>query len=149
MRSTATCSAYPEAERLVLGEERIAFVRVGSARLELIERVDSAGSARGSGTAGSATRGASVVDHVAFEVTDLDAALESLRSHGVPLLDPQPMAVDALGARIAFCLGPDAERIELFEPPRSAASPNPNPQPLAPQERVILFGYFRKIGDIG
>jgi hypothetical protein len=33
----------------------------------------------------------------------------------VRLIDPQPIEVPGLGARIAFCAGPDGERIELFE----------------------------------
>ena len=90
------------AERLSLGAEQLAFLEVGSSRVELIA----------DGTAGRAT---GVVDHVAFEVEDLDGWVSRLRQHGVRLLDEAPIEVPALGARILFCLGPDGERIELFE----------------------------------
>jgi catechol 2,3-dioxygenase-like lactoylglutathione lyase family enzyme len=56
-----------------------------------------------------------VVDHLALEVDDLDAWLARLRERGVRLLDEAPIEVPTLGARILFCLGPDGERIELFE----------------------------------
>jgi len=90
------------AERISLANEKIAFLHVGPARLELLEH-------------GRAQRPTGVVDHVAFEVDDLDALLAHLRKHGVTLLDDTPLPVPALAARILFCLGPDAERIELFE----------------------------------
>jgi catechol 2,3-dioxygenase-like lactoylglutathione lyase family enzyme len=56
-----------------------------------------------------------VVDHVALEVTHLDALLVHLRQCGVRLIDPAPVPVPGLGARILFCLGPDGERLELLE----------------------------------
>ena len=90
------------AERLDFGSEHIAFLALGSARLELIE-------------GGPGPRpGTAVVDHFALEVDDLDALLERLRERGVTLVDQAPIAVPALHGRILFCLGPDAERIELF-----------------------------------
>ena len=90
------------AETFSFGDEQIAFMRVGSARLELIE--------------GGPTRdGAGVVDHFAFEVHGLDRLVERLRQHGATLLDERPLRVAPVGARILFCLGPDGERIELFE----------------------------------
>ena len=51
-----------------------------------------------------------------------------LRASGVPLLDEAPVEVPALGARILFCLGPDGERIELFE--------QRAPEPLMPPADV-------------
>jgi lactoylglutathione lyase len=90
------------AERLSLDGEEIAFLSVGSARLELIQ-------------SGSGPRPDGVVDHVAFEVNNLDVLVQQLRERRVSVLDSVPLAVPALGARIVFCLGPDAERIELFE----------------------------------
>ena len=65
---------------------------------------------------GGAGRPTGVVDHIAFEVHDLDAVLATLRACGVRLLHDEPPRVPAVGARIAFCLGLDAERIKLFEP---------------------------------
>ena len=90
------------AARLSLGNEQLAFLKVGTAHLELIAE-------------GSGARATGVVDHVAFEVDKLDPWLARLRQHGVRLLDEAPIDVSALGARILFCLGPDDERIELLE----------------------------------
>jgi len=90
------------AEQLSFGGEQIAFLRIGAGRLELIE----GGHARG---------GAGVVDHIALEVTDMDALIDRLRANGVTLLDEAPVRVPGLGARILFCQGPDGERIELLE----------------------------------
>jgi lactoylglutathione lyase len=90
------------AERLSLGTEQLVFLHAGGACLELIAD-------------GRGSRATGVVDHVAFEVDDLDEWLIRLRRHGVPLLDEAPVEVPQLTARILFCLGPDGERIELFE----------------------------------
>jgi lactoylglutathione lyase len=90
------------AEQLTFDGEQIAFLRIGSARLELIQ-------------AEGAHAPAGVLDHVAFEVYHLDALCERLRARGVTLLDKAPVNVPALGARILFCQGPDGERIELLE----------------------------------
>jgi lactoylglutathione lyase len=90
------------AERLSLGTEQLVFLHAGDARLELIAD-------------GRGSRETGVIDHVAFEVDDLDEWLIRLRQQGVPLLDEAPVEVRQLAARILFCLGPDGERIELFE----------------------------------
>jgi lactoylglutathione lyase len=90
------------AERLSFGGEELAFLKLGTARLELIE-------------SSAAGRPTGVVDHVAFEVDDLEAMLELLRARGVTLIDTTAIAVPGLGARIAFCQGPDGERIELLQ----------------------------------
>jgi catechol 2,3-dioxygenase-like lactoylglutathione lyase family enzyme len=90
------------AERLTLGPEQLAFLEAGGSRVELIAD-------------GTHARGTGVVDHLAFEVEALDDWLPRLRSFGVHLLDEVPVEVPALGARILFCLGPDDERVELFE----------------------------------
>ena len=92
----------PLAERLILGSEQLAFLQVADSRIELIAD-------------GGGSRDAGVVDHLALGVDDLDGWLVRLRELGVPLLDEAPVHVPQLGARILFCLGPDGERIELFE----------------------------------
>ena len=89
-------------EQLSLGRERLAFLETGSARIELIHD-------------GADGRGTGVVDHLALEVDALEPWLSRLRDLRVPLLDEAPIEVPSLGARILFCLGPDGERIELFE----------------------------------
>jgi catechol 2,3-dioxygenase-like lactoylglutathione lyase family enzyme len=92
----------PLAERLTLGTEQLAFLRAADSRIELIAD-------------GMTSRGTGVVDHLALEVNDLDAWGPRLRELGVRVLDAAPVDVPQLGARILFCLGPDGERIELFE----------------------------------
>jgi lactoylglutathione lyase len=96
------------AERFDFDGEKLAFLRVGTARLELIESTQDA-------IVQPRSRPTGVVDHVALEVRDVDEILGQLRMRGVTLVDPSPIVVASLSARIAFCLGPDGERIELFE----------------------------------
>ena len=88
--------------QLSLGTEQLAFLGAGRTRVELIAD-------------GATDRQTGVVDHLALEVDDLDGWVPRLRERGVRLLDEAPVEVPALGARILFCLGPDGERIELFE----------------------------------
>jgi lactoylglutathione lyase len=97
------------AARLTLGSEQLAFLEAGNARVELIAD-------------GGAGRETGVVDHLAFEVETLDDWVPRLRAHAVDLLDTAPVDVPMLGARFLFCLGPDGERIELFEPARAGGA---------------------------
>ena len=90
-------------ERLTLGDEEIAFLDAGAARVELLQSPD------------AFRRETGVTDHIAFHVTDLDVALDDLARRGVHVIDSTPIQVPELHARIAFCEGPDGERIELFE----------------------------------
>jgi catechol 2,3-dioxygenase-like lactoylglutathione lyase family enzyme len=90
-------------QRFVLGDEELAFLDAGAGLVELIA----------DGGGGRASAG--VVDHVAFQVGDLEEWGRVLAAHGVVALDAAPIAVPALGARIRFWLGPDGERIELIE----------------------------------
>jgi lactoylglutathione lyase len=92
----------PVGERLSLGGEQLAFLKVGDAWLELIAD-------------GSSARPTGVVDHVALEVDHVDDWLDLLRQQDIRVLDEAPIDVPSLGARILFCLGPDNERIELIE----------------------------------
>jgi methylmalonyl-CoA/ethylmalonyl-CoA epimerase len=62
-------------------------------------------------------RGRPGLHHVAFQVTDLDAAVADLRDRGVPLVDPAPRP-GGMATRIAF-IHPSAcpgLLIELVEP---------------------------------
>jgi lactoylglutathione lyase len=93
---------FSVAERLCLGNEQLMFLQANCARIELI-------------AGGRGERQTGAIDHVAFEVDDLDTWLSRLRQHGVRLLDEAPVEVPQLKARILFCEGPDRERIELFE----------------------------------
>lgn len=81
----------------------IAFFRVGDVEIELVA---------GSKAAYEVTDG--VVNHLAFTVTDLDAAMQTLREKEVKLDTPQPVPIWD-GMRVAFFRGPDGEKLELFE----------------------------------
>lgn len=88
--------------RLAIGHEQLVFLRAGEGWVELV-------------CDGGAPRGVGVVDHVALRVDDIEAVMDRLRGRGVQLLDAEPITAAELGARIAFCLGPDGERIELIQ----------------------------------
>jgi lactoylglutathione lyase len=96
------------ARQLTLGSEQLVFLEAGPARLELI-------------ATGASDRDTGIIDHLAFEIEDLEGWVIRLRELGVRLLDEAPVEVPALGLRILFCLGPDRERIELLE--RRALAP--------------------------
>jgi methylmalonyl-CoA/ethylmalonyl-CoA epimerase len=75
---------------------RTAFLPVGESEVELLETTDPEGAigkhiaAKGPG-----------IQHVAFRVDDIDAALAELKAKGVRLIDQEPRK-GAGGARIAF-----------------------------------------------
>lgn len=75
---------------------RTAFLPVGDSEVELLETTDPEGAigkflaAKGPG-----------IQHVAFRVADIDAALAELKALGVRLIDQEPRK-GAGGARIAF-----------------------------------------------
>ena len=79
-----------------VGDMRIAFVPVGEVNLELIEPTTEDGvigkflSKRGEG-----------VHHIAYEVGNVDEALEELNRNGVRLVDATPR-VGAGGKKVAF-----------------------------------------------
>lgn len=81
----------------------LAFLPLGDTELELVWR-------QGQVVDGSE----GVVNHLAFTVDDVAAVLAHLRTHGVKLLNEEPVHIPALGARIAFFHGPDGEKLELF-----------------------------------
>ena len=99
----------------MLGELKICFVPVGQTNIELVQSTTEDGviakhvAKRGEG-----------IQHVAFEVEDIDAALAELKAKGVPLLD-QEARPGAHNARIAF-IHPKATNgvlTELCEYPES------------------------------
>lgn len=57
-----------------------------------------------------------IVNHLAFTVDDVGAALEHLKKHGVELIHQEPVYLAPLKARLAFFKGPDGERLEVFTP---------------------------------
>ena len=79
-----------------LGELKISFVPVGATNIELVQSTTPDGviakhiEKRGEG-----------IQHVAYEVENIDEALAELKAKGVRLLDQEPRP-GAHGARIAF-----------------------------------------------
>ncbi|NOU96570.1 VOC family protein [Paenibacillus sp. LMG 31456] len=57
----------------------------------------------------------SIVHHIAFTVTDIQAEIDRLKSFGVELMDETPRTI-LDGDLIAFFFGPDGERLEFFQP---------------------------------
>ena len=90
------------ATHLCMGDESLVFLQAGGGWIELIHD-------------GGARRSTGVVDHVALRVDNVQARLEQLKAQGIKVLDEAPIDVRELSARIAFCEGPDGERIELIE----------------------------------
>jgi len=91
---------------------KIAFLRAGETRIELLEPTDKKGSVakfmekRGEG-----------IHHISFKVTDIEDMLKQLKERGINLIDEKPRK-GAEGGKIAF-LHPKSTRnvlIELCEP---------------------------------
>lgn len=91
-----------------LGELKISFVPVGETNIELVQSTTDEGvmskyiQKRGEG-----------IHHIAYEVEDIDAALEELKAKGVKLVDEKARP-GAHGARVAF-LHPKATNGVLTE----------------------------------
>ena len=79
-----------------LGEMKIAFVPIGEVNVELIQSTTEDGviakfiAKRGEG-----------IHHIAYEVDDIDGALERLKDQGIKLVDEKPRP-GAHGTRVAF-----------------------------------------------
>jgi methylmalonyl-CoA/ethylmalonyl-CoA epimerase len=86
----------------------LAFYPVGDSMVELI-----AGTTPDSKQAKMVAEGKGGLNHICFEVEDIDEALEELKAKGIPLLDAVPR-IGHGGARIAF-LDPSATGNCLIE----------------------------------
>ena len=88
--------SLPVSHEELLGELKIAFVPIGQTNVELVQSTEPDGimnrfiEKKGEG-----------IHHIAFEVEDIDQALEELKAKGVPLIDQQARP-GAHQARIAF-----------------------------------------------
>jgi methylmalonyl-CoA/ethylmalonyl-CoA epimerase len=94
-------------------KRRLALYPIGESMIELI-----AGTTPDSTHARMIAEGKGGLNHICFEVEDIDEALAELREKGFPLLDPVPRIGHA-GCRIAF-IDPAATEnclIELAELP--------------------------------
>jgi len=96
---------------------RLALYPIGESMIELI-----AGKGPDSKHARMVAAGKGGLNHICFEVADIDEALAELKAQGIPLLDPVPRIGHA-GCRIAF-IDPAATEnclIELAELPAGHA----------------------------
>ena len=100
-------------EEPYLDESNICFLPVGDTDVELFSSINSNGS-----VAQIIAEKGELIDHIAFEVDDIDAAVEELKSKQIPLMQEEPIP-GARGSRIVF-LDSKATRgikIELVERP--------------------------------
>ncbi|AWM32857.1 hypothetical protein DDQ68_08725 [Hymenobacter nivis] len=57
------------------------------------------------------------IDHVAFDVDDIDATYALLKSEGITIIEDQPVFLNfwARGCKFFNLLGPDGERLEFCQ----------------------------------
>jgi lactoylglutathione lyase len=55
------------------------------------------------------------IDHIAFDVADIDATFEALRAAGYATIEPAPVTLPfwRRGCRYCYIVGPDGERLEF------------------------------------
>ena len=99
-------------DREVHGDMKVSFLCIGETSIELLE-----GLAPDSVIAKFIEKRGEGIHHIAFEVDDIDRALETLKKQGVSLIDQKPRS-GAHNSRVAF-LNPKAAHgilLELVEP---------------------------------
>ena len=107
-------------EQSAVRPQRIALYPVGESMVELI-----AGTTPDSKYARMVAEGKGGLNHICFEVEDIDEALAELKEKGVPLLDQVPRIGHA-GCRIAF-IDPAATENCLIELAQLPAEPVHHP----------------------
>jgi methylmalonyl-CoA/ethylmalonyl-CoA epimerase len=86
-----------EGEEVVAEQKvKVAFLQIGESRIELLEPTSDE-----SPVAGFLKKNGPGVHHIAYEVDDLDGALQKLEAQGVRLIDKEPRK-GAHGTKIAF-----------------------------------------------
>ena len=113
------CFGIPLGSTEANANRRLALYPVGESMVELI-----AGTTPDSRHARMIAEGKGGLNHICFEVEDIDEALAELKAKGIPLIDQTPRIGHA-GCRIAF-IDPSATEnclIELAELPAGAHHP--------------------------
>jgi len=100
-------------EEIYLGTEDICFLPVGDTEIELCASITPDGE-----TARLVTERGTHIEHLAFEVDDIEAAMEEIKSKQIPLLQEEPIP-GARGSRVVF-LDPRATNNILIELVQSA-----------------------------
>lgn len=90
---------FVEEMRLEAGGEKLAFLRQGHIRLELVENKE--------------VSHANSAHHLAFQVDHLTEILSVMKKEGITISEPEMQLEN--GWRNAFILGPDQEWIELIQ----------------------------------
>lgn len=85
---------------------KIAMIPVGESKIELVEPTDPEGK-----IAKYVANKGEGLHHLALEVDDIEAALNSLKASGIPLIDEEPRT-GAGGTKVAF-LDPKGAKISL------------------------------------
>jgi len=98
------------------GDENICFVPVGDTEVELVSSVGPVGES----VRLIAERGQHI-EHLAFEVDDIEEAIRELKIKGIPLLQEAPIS-GARGSRVVF-LDPKATNDIVIELVESAGGP--------------------------
>jgi len=94
------CRVY---DRVETEELKLIFLKAGDQTIELVQYAQDKENCRAAG----------VVDHIAFIVPDMNAAVANLRSLNVHLLFDQPKVLS--DKVILFFSGPDGERLEFIQ----------------------------------
>ena len=97
-----------EIEEVIEQKVRVAFLPTGDSEVELLESTTPDGP-----IAKFIEKKGEGIQHIAFRVDDIEAALARLKEQGVPLIDEVPR-IGAGGARIAF-IHPKATHGTLIE----------------------------------
>jgi methylmalonyl-CoA/ethylmalonyl-CoA epimerase len=100
--------AFVGVEEVVEQKVKVAFLRIGESKVELLEPT-----AEDSPVAGFLEKNGPGIHHIAYEVADIAAALAKLEADGVRLIDKTPRK-GAHGALIAF-IHPKGSRGVLTE----------------------------------
>ena len=87
--------------------KKLVFVKLNNLLVEFIEPSDKSLVNKVSG----------VIDHISFEVDDLDQICGLLKQKGIQFKSPNPIDLPAIynGVKIIFFEGPNGETLELFE----------------------------------
>ena len=88
--------AFEGTEVVAEQKVKVAFLAIGESRIELLEPTDP-----DSPVAGFLAKKGEGIHHLAYQVDDLEAALQHLKEEGVRLIDETPRS-GAHGTRIAF-----------------------------------------------
>jgi methylmalonyl-CoA/ethylmalonyl-CoA epimerase len=88
--------AFEGTEEVVEQRVRVAFLKVGESRIELLEPTSP-----DSPVAKFLEKNGEGIHHLAYEVEDIEQALKDLDGQGVRLIDKEPR-IGAHGSRIAF-----------------------------------------------